>query len=164
MPGFARENVVAGNGENRLAPVVPRNLNDHLPGGHNLTRVGSGRGHDAVVRRGKLGVAELVLGDAEIGFGRLDRRLGALQRLQSVIILGMCGEALGEQDAETLLLGRCLSERGLGGRQVSLSGGDLVMEVSSAELRELWPRLTMAPTSTSRETTRPPTSKPTWLT
>ena len=54
------------------------------PADHDLTRVGSGRRHDAVVGRHELGVAELVLGDAEIGFGRLDRRLGALQRFQRV--------------------------------------------------------------------------------
>ncbi len=85
----------------------------------------------------KLRIAELVLGDAEIGFGRLDRRLSALQRLQRVIILGMRGEALAEQDAEAFLLGRRLGERGLGGGEVGLRGGHLVLVVDGAELGEL---------------------------
>ena len=137
MPSFARANVVAGDGEDRLARVIAGNLDDHLARDHDLTRVGAGRGDDAVVGRNELGVAELVLGDAEIGFGRLDGRLGALQRLQRVIILGMCGEALAEQDAEALFLGRRLGERGLGGIEIGLGGGHLVLVVDGAELGEL---------------------------
>ena len=66
--------IIAGDREDRLARVIAGNLDDHLAGNHDLTRVGSGRGDDAVVGREELGIAELVLGDAEIGFGRLDRR------------------------------------------------------------------------------------------
>ena len=72
MPSFAPDDILAGDGEDRLARVVAGNLDDHLAGDHDLTGVRPGRGDDAVVGRIELGVAELVLGDAEIGFGRLD--------------------------------------------------------------------------------------------
>ena len=74
MPSFARAISLAGDGEDRLALVIAGNLDDHLASIDDLTRVRAGRRHDAVVGRKELGVAELVLRDAEIGFGRLDGR------------------------------------------------------------------------------------------
>ena len=73
--------ICAGDGEDRLALGVARDLDDHLPGLHDLPRIRAGRGDDAIVRGEKLG--------SRAGSARCEdwlrppaRPLGAAQRLQ----------------------------------------------------------------------------------
>ena len=155
----------AGDGEDRLALGIARDLDHHLPCLHDLPRVRAGRGDDAIVRGKQLGVAELVLGDAKIRFGRLHGRLGAPQRLQQFVVDGARRVALVGEDAIAFLLCRDPGERRPGGGEVGLGGDHLVLEVGGAErARASAPFVTTVPMSTLREISRPPTSKPTWLT
>ena len=104
--GRRTRDIRAGDGEDRLALGIARDLDHHLPGLHDLPRIRAGRGDDAVVRGKQLGVAELVLGDAKIRFGRLHRRFGAPQRLQRFVVDGPRRVALVGEDAIAFLLRR----------------------------------------------------------
>ena len=49
----------------------------------------------------------------------------------------MCGETLAEQDAEAVLLSRCLGERGVGRIKIGFGCSHLVLIVGGTEFREL---------------------------
>ena len=64
------------------------------PAAHHLARIGLCRGHHAIIGRDKFRVAQLVLRDPQIGFGRLHLRFGALQRPERILVVGAGRETL----------------------------------------------------------------------
>ena len=78
--------MLAGDGEDGLAFGIPGDLDNGLTGLDDLARVGLRRRHYAGVGRKEFGVAQLILRDAKIGFGRLHLGLGTLKVLERVLI------------------------------------------------------------------------------
>ena len=137
MPSFAWATCSLATAKTASRSALPGDLDHLLARGHDLARVGLGRRHDAVVGRKEFGVAQLVLRDAKIGFGRLDLRLGALQRLERVLVEGVWSSSLSRAGCGSappaVPPGRPRPWRG----KFGLGGGHLVLVVDGAELGEL---------------------------
>ena len=72
-------------------------LEDHLSSLNHFSGFCAARSDDARGIRHQLGVAEIVLGDLELGLSVIDLSLRRTHRLEGRIVIGPGGEALPEQ-------------------------------------------------------------------
>jgi hypothetical protein len=62
-------------------------LDDHLPGAHDLAGIGARRQHDAVRGRDELGIPQLILGESQPGLRVGQVVVGSLQLLFGLLVL-----------------------------------------------------------------------------
>src|SRR5215472_8181563 len=85
---WARPNQLLWNIEYGVAPALPREVHDHLPGAYDLARFGADR-RDRARGVGVQGrVAQLILRDAQLRLGRVDLALDGLELLLGLIEFG----------------------------------------------------------------------------
>jgi hypothetical protein len=80
--------------EDRVAPLLARESEDHLPGLNNFARPRANRCDDARRIRFELGEADQVVGRFQLGFCRVDLGLCGLLRLLCLVVVRSRGPAL----------------------------------------------------------------------
>ena len=80
--------------EDRVAPVLARDLHDHPAGLHDLAGLGADGGHGAGRIGVQLGVAQPVLGDVELRLRGVRPRLRGLERLARLVVAHPRGPAV----------------------------------------------------------------------
>jgi len=85
------------NVEDSVPAGIARDREHHLSRLHHLTGFRGAAGDRTVQARLELGIADAVLGDFDLGFGVIHRRLGRAQRLLGLIEVHACRPALLQQ-------------------------------------------------------------------
>jgi hypothetical protein len=125
---------VFGHREHHVARAIVGQRQHRLACSHHLARLQIQLGHHAVGASHQAGIACLVALHASLGLGLAQGRFGAEVRGNVAVVFGFTDEGLGLELLEALQVGRSLSGIGLGGRQASLGGGLLQLEILGIQL------------------------------